>query len=96
MGMGSDYRSLYRYMDYLRKAKIIYLLKPKTKGDNIFSKPDKIYLNNPNLYNAYCKDSQIGTVRETFFASMLKVNHLLQTSKKGDFSVDEIKKLFYI
>ena len=93
--MGSDYRSLYRYMDYLHKAKIIYLLKPKTKGDNIFSKPDKIYLNNPNLYNAYCKDSQIGTIRETFFASMLKVNHLLQTSKKGDFSVDE-KYIFEI
>jgi predicted AAA+ superfamily ATPase len=89
MGMGSDYRSLYRYMDYLHKAKIIYLLKPKTKGDNIFSKPEKIYLNNSNLHYAYCKEPQIGTIRETFFASMLKYNHLLQTSKKGDFLVDE-------
>jgi predicted AAA+ superfamily ATPase len=89
MGMGSDYRSLYRYMDYLHKAKIIYLLKPKTKGDNIFTKPEKIYLNNTNLHYAYCKDPQIGTVRETFFVSMLKVNHSLESSKKGDFLVDE-------
>jgi predicted AAA+ superfamily ATPase len=89
MGMGSDYRSLYRYMDYLHKAKIIYLLKPKIRGDNIFSKPEKIYLNNPNLHYAYCKEPQLGTIRETFFATMLKIEHLLQTSKKGDFLVDE-------
>jgi predicted AAA+ superfamily ATPase len=89
MGMGSDYRSLYRYMDYLHKAKIIYLLKPKTKGDNIFTKPEKIYLNNTNLHYAYCKDPQIGTIRETFFVSMLKVGHMLESSKKGDFLVDE-------
>jgi predicted AAA+ superfamily ATPase len=89
MGMGSDYRSLYRYMDYLHKAKIIYLLKPKTKGDNIFSKPEKIYLSNSNLHYAYCKDPQLGTIRETFFASMLKVDHLLQASKKGDFLVND-------
>jgi predicted AAA+ superfamily ATPase len=95
MGMGSDYRSLYRYMDYLHKAKIIYLLKPKTRGDNIFSKPEKIYLNNPNLHYAYCKEPQVGTIRETFFATMLKIEHLLQTSKKGDFLVDE-KYIFEI
>jgi len=76
-------------MDYLHKAKIIYLLKPKTKGDNIFSKPEKIYLSNSNLHYAYCKDPQLGTIRETFFASMLKVDHLLQASKKGDFLVND-------
>jgi len=95
MNMGSDYRTLYRYMDYLHKARIIYLLKPKTKGDNIFSKPEKIYLNNTNLYYAYCKEPQIGTVRETFFINMLKVKHQIQASKKGDFVVDE-KYIFEI
>jgi predicted AAA+ superfamily ATPase len=89
MGMGSDYRSLYRYMDYLHKAKIIYLLKPKTKGDNIFSKPDKIYLNNPNLYNAYCKNAKKGTIRESFFANVLSERHTLSYSKVGDFMVDD-------
>jgi hypothetical protein len=37
----------------------------------------------------------MGTIRETFFATMLKIEHLLQTSKKGDFLVDE-KYLFEI
>jgi len=87
MGMGSDYRSLYRYLDYLHKAKIITLMRPKTKGDNIFSKPQKIYFNNANLHYAYCDTPQIGTIREIFFKSML-FEHTLTIPKKGDFLID--------
>ncbi len=89
MHLGSDYRSLYRYLEYLHKAKIITLIRPKTKGDNIFTKPEKIYLNNTNLYHAYCQDAKRGTIREIFFQSMLKVHHTLALPKKGDFLVDE-------
>ncbi len=95
MNLGSDYRSLYRYLEYLHKAKIITLIRPKTKGDNIFVKPEKIYLNNTNLYHTYCQDSKIGTVREIFFQSMLKVDHALELHAKGDFVVDE-KYIFEI
>jgi len=94
MGMGSDYRSLYRYLDYLHKAKILTLIRPKTKGDNIFSKPEKIYFNNTNLHFAYCQNSNIGTIRESFFKSML-FEHDLTIPKKGDFLVDE-KQTFEI
>jgi predicted AAA+ superfamily ATPase len=88
MNMGSDYRTLYRYIDYLHKAKIISILKPLSKGDNIFVKPDKIYLNNTNLHFAYCDNPEIGTIREVFVNSMLKLNHTLSIPKKGDFLVD--------
>jgi hypothetical protein len=64
-------------------------MKPKTKGDNVFSKPQKIYLNNTNLHYTYCNANEIGTIREVFFASMLKVNHTLLLPKKGDFLIDE-------
>jgi len=87
MGMGSDYRSLYRYLDYLHKAKIITLMRPSTKGDNIFSKPEKIYFNNTNLHYAYCDTPQKGTIREVFFKSML-FEHTLTVPKKGDFFID--------
>ncbi len=87
MGMGSDYRSLYRYLDYLHKAKIITLIRPITKGDNIFAKPEKIYLNNSNLHYAYCDNPKIGTIREVFFKSMF-FEHSLAIPKKGDFLVD--------
>jgi len=88
MEMGSDYRSLYRYLDYLHKAKILTIIRPKTKGDNIFSKPEKIYFNNTNLYFAYCQNPNIGTIRELFFKSMMFEYDLL-IPKKGDFLVDK-------
>ena len=71
MGMKSDYNRLYKYLYYLHKGKIITLVGTKTRGDNIFSKPEKIYLNNTNLHYAYCNQAEIGTIREVFFRAML-------------------------
>jgi len=87
MEMGSDYRTLYRYLDYLHKAKIITLMRPVTKGDNIFAKPEKIYFNNSNLHYAYCDTPDIGTIREVFVKSML-FEHDVNIPKRGDFLID--------
>lgn len=87
MEMGEDYRSLYRYLDYLDKAKILKLMRPTTRGDNIFTKPEKIYLNNTNLHYGYCREAQIGTIREVFFMSM-NFEHRITIPKKGDFMID--------
>ena len=57
MERGEDYRSLYIYMDYLHKAKILKLMQPSTRGDNIFTKSEKNYLNNRNLHYGYCNES---------------------------------------
>ncbi len=89
MDMGDNYKGLYRFLEYLHRAKIFNILKPLSKGDSIFVKPDKIYLNNTNLHYAYCNNSNIGTVREVFIASMLSQNHKIQTAKKGDLLVNE-------
>ena len=82
----NDYKSLYKLIDYLDKAKIIRAVKADAKGDAIFSKPDKLYLNNTNLLFAYCTNNEIGTIREIFFTNSF--NNLL-TSKQGDFLVNE-------
>jgi len=84
----NDYKRLYRYFYFLQKAKILRLLWSEYRGDNILTKPEKIYLNNTNLHYAYCAKREIGTVREIFFASMLE-DYRLQTAKKGDFVVNE-------
>jgi hypothetical protein len=89
MGMKDNYKGLYRFLEYLHRAKICTIIKPKTKGDNIFVKPSKIYLNNTNLHFAYCQHSNVGTVREVFFTTMLQNKHSVETAKKGDFLVDE-------
>ncbi len=95
MAIKDNYKGLYRFLEYLNRAKILTIIRAKTKGDNIFTKPDKIYLNNTNLHHAYCNDHNIGTAREVFFASMLRVYHAIEIPKKGDFLVDE-KYLFEI
>jgi predicted AAA+ superfamily ATPase len=94
MEMGEDYRSLYRYLDYLHKAKVLKLMRPPTRGDNIFTKPEKIYLNNTNLHYGYCNEAQIGTIREVFFMSMT-FEHRVTTPTRGDFLIDE-KYLFEV
>ena len=89
MNMQDNYKGLYRFLEYLNRAKVFNIIRAKTKGDNIFTKPQKIYLNNTNLHFAYCDAHNIGTSREVFFTSMLKVKHNLTTVKKGDFLVDD-------
>lgn len=89
MGLKSDYNRLYRYMHYLHRAKIITLVSARSRGDAIFTKPEKIYLNNTNLHYAYCDHAEIGTVREVFLRSML-FGHDVQVPDQGDFLVDGI------
>ena len=83
----SDYHTLYKYMEYLKRGKILSLLRAKTKGDNIFTKPDKLYLGNTNLHYAYCQELERGTIREVFFMSMFE-EHSLSVPAKGDFLID--------
>ncbi len=93
--IGTDRDTLYLYMNYLNRGKIFNILRSKTKGDNIFLKPDKIYLNNSNLNHAYCHESKIGTIRETFFANQLQIEYEVTVPTKGDFLIDD-KFLFEI
>jgi len=87
--IGIDRDTLYLYLEYLHRGKIFNVIRSKSKGDNIFTKPDKVYLNNPNLNHSYCEDATIGTIRETIFAAFLQVGHELSVPKRGDFLVDE-------
>ncbi len=92
IGMKNNYQAFYKFLYYLEKSKILRNIRPKTRGDNIFTKPDKIYLNNTNIHYAYCNNREIGTIREVFFASMIKD---LECSNKGDFIVNN-KYIFEI
>ncbi len=89
MGMHkNEYSELYRYLDLLQKAKILRLSRSANKKDAILTKPEKIYLNNPNLHFAYCASREIGALREVFFASMLE-GYSLFVPKQGDFLIED-------
>jgi len=84
----NDYKRLYKYFYFLERAKIFRILWNKYRGDNLLTKPDKIYLNNTNLHYAYCLNREIGTVREVFFASMFE-DYNIKVAKKGDFFIED-------
>lgn len=90
LGIG-DERTLKTYLKYLEDAGVILTAGKSGKGLREMEKPEKIYLNNPNLYHALSqrRDPDIGAVRETFFLNMLRTAHNVTVPAKGDFLVDD-------
>ena len=83
--------TLLKYLHFLNKAQIINILNKEGKGMNTMTKPDKLYLNNTNLSNAFggVDNVNVGTIRETFFLNQLSVLHKVNFPKnKSDFIVD--------
>ncbi len=81
-------QSVSKMLVLLRKSALINLL---YKGKNTMgqlAKPEKIYLENPNLMYALTPRADIGNIRETFFANHLMRNHEVTFSGNGDFLVD--------
>ncbi|MCC8112562.1 MAG: AAA family ATPase [Bacteroidales bacterium] len=79
------------YLEYLSEAELLNLLYCDANSMKKMQKPDKIFLQNPNLlfiYSQLSKDN-VGTLGETFAVNQLSRNHTVEYSKvKGDFLVD--------
>jgi predicted AAA+ superfamily ATPase len=89
LGIG-DERTLKTYLKYLEDAGIILTVAKSGKGLRGMEKPEKIYLNNPNLYHALSpgRNPDTGAMRETFFLNMLSPGHPVTIPASGDFLVD--------
>jgi len=81
--------TLYKYINYLSRAELIHHIVYEAKRFKNIKKQDKLYINNTNLFQALCLNSNIGNIRETFFVSMVYKKHILNYVDKGDFLVDE-------
>ena len=87
--IGVSRENLVKYLYLLERADLLMLLQTGTHGISKMNKPEKIFLNNPNLVATLASDSfDAGTMRETFFYNQLQVNHSLLYSDRGDFAVD--------
>lgn len=79
-----------KILDLLSQARIISLLRRETKGISFLQKPEKIYLQNPNLSFTFSSNqTDAGNLRETFFFSQMEVQHEITSSRFGDFTVDD-------
>lgn len=84
-----DQRTLLKYFSYLEKAELIMNLSKEARGNQILRKPNKVFLDNTNLYYCFYTTPNTGTQRETFFANQVRYKHTLTYPDKGDFLVDE-------
>lgn len=82
--------SMNNYLYYLQEARLIGLLHPAGSSMAGLQKPEKIYLDNPNLLYALATGPiQAGTLREVFFFNQVQVKHTLSQPKTVDFLVDD-------
>jgi len=86
--IGINIKTLYSYIQALLKGRLIHLLYYNKKGNALFQKPDKILLNNPNLFYVLCSDQNIGSIRESFFISQL-YKYNIKYSKQGDYIIND-------
>ena len=80
--------TIYIYLQHLDKGALLSIVPSAKKGITKLSKPEKLYLNNTNMFYCLGDDAKIGTIRETFFVSQLKQSHKVEVSNDGDFIID--------
>lgn len=93
--LSTDNESGLKMLYALDKAQVLALLTAKTNNYKSLSKPDKIFLSNPNLMHVLCPKVDKGNERETFFISQLRVLHDVRYPKQGDFLINN-KFLFEV
>jgi len=93
--VGTSKVTLYKYIELLHKAELLRHIVYEGKRFKSMQKPDKLYLANTTLFSSLCLEPQIGTIRESFFASQISEKSSIYYVDKGDFLVNE-KYIFEI
>jgi uncharacterized protein len=77
------------YLRYLEQARMIKLINLPDRYISRLQKPDKILLDNPNLFYVLSQEhANMGSLRETFALSQLGVKHHVTLHPDVDFWVD--------
>lgn len=82
--------SLNNYLHFLEQARLIRMLYPSGISVATLQKPEKLYLDNPNLaYALAAQPPDKGNLRETFFLNQTGLHYSIRSPKQGDFIVNE-------
>ena len=84
---------VYSYLEYLEGAGLISCLRPGGKGYVMARKPQRIYIQDPNLlgvlHHQLMSGHDQGALRETFFVNQLKDFFKVTASDEGDFLLND-------
>lgn len=85
-----DLRTVKAYFAHLEDARLVKSISKASHKLSRLESPEKVYLDNTNqLLAISSKDPEKGTLRETFFLTMVSQNHQIQLPGEGDFLVDD-------
>jgi len=81
--------TIIKMFDLLDRGAIVRCLYSGWRSPKSVAKPGKILFNNTDIMASLSKFNEIGSIRETFIASMLAPRHKIYEPPTGDFLVDE-------
>ena len=88
--IGTSRAVLIQAIKQLERAGLVNELYRPTKGIGVLTKPEKLFLNNTNLMYALAKENtNVGTLRETFFVNQFKNLAVIHLADHGDFLINE-------
>ncbi len=85
--VGASWPTLQKYLERMDAGSLIHIVRGG-EGMRAVNKPDKLLLDNPNLFAVLCADANRGSVRESFFVSQVGLDHEVHYHDRGDFVVD--------
>ncbi len=86
--VGVSWSTLSRYLESMSAGSLVHIVRGG-KGMRTVNKPDKLMLDNSNLFSVLCADPNIGAIRESFFVSQMSYRHQVHYHDQGDFIVDD-------
>lgn len=84
----TSWQTLSKYLTLMDAGSLIHIVR-QGKGMRAVNRPDKLLLDNPNLFTVLCANPNIGAIRESFFISQAGLFHQIHYHDKGDFIVDD-------
>ncbi|MBD3807631.1 MAG: ATP-binding protein [Epsilonproteobacteria bacterium] len=86
--VGASWPTLQKYLERMDAGSLIHIVRGGI-GMRALNRPDKLLLDNPNLFTVLCANSDIGAMRESYFVSQVGLAHQVHYHDKGDFIVDD-------
>ena len=86
--VGASWPTLAKYLERMGAGSLIHIIRGGV-GVRAINKPNKLLLDNPNLFSILCGNANNGALRESFFISQVSLRHQVHFFDKGDFIVDD-------
>ena len=88
--IGLNRNTFTTYLFFLQEANLTRNIYKDASGITLLQKPDKIYLENTNFQYALApKNTEKGSIRETFFVNQLSYQYQVEYVEQGDFLIDQ-------